>query len=221
LGTFQLFAKPSKLTPSDCFPRASCILRRARIKINAEKSDARGVGDAADLCLASKRFRAFGFICRPCELPVCRRGRRHRAPDYCFWNLRLQAYLGWHESRLLKRAGAMLEENDSLQRTPARRSWRATVTHFPLLHPAEATEKQNSEETVSWRAQIARLQPDNIDSQLNLASAALRFGQIDLARKTLERVAPRPGPGGFPYVAGWLARSEGNLAEQEHSSTSP
>jgi thioredoxin-like negative regulator of GroEL len=81
---------------------------------------------------------------------------------------------------------------------------------------AEATEKQNSEETVSWRAQIARLQPDNIDSQLNLASAALRFGQIDLARKTLERVAPRAEDQAvFHVVAGWLARSEGNLAEQE------
>jgi hypothetical protein len=34
---------------------------------------------------------------------------------------------------------------------------------------ADVTEKQNSEETVAWRAQIARLQPTNIDSQLNLA----------------------------------------------------
>src|SRR5438045_8722087 len=81
--------------------------------------------------------------------------------------------------------------------------------------PADATQKQISEETVSWRAQIARLQPDNIDSQLNLASAALRFGQIDLARKTLERVAPRAqDEAAFHIVAGWLARAEGNLAEQ-------
>src|SRR5205085_8659194 len=81
---------------------------------------------------------------------------------------------------------------------------------------AEATEKQNSEETVSWRAQIARLQPDDIDSQLNLASAALRFGQIDLARKTLQRVAPRAqDQAPFHVVAGWLARAEGNIAEQE------
>ncbi|HZR77589.1 MAG TPA: tetratricopeptide repeat protein [Chthoniobacterales bacterium] len=128
-------------------------------------------------------------------------------------------YSNWHESRLLKRASEMLEKKDFVS---ADRFARRVLEHdrdslpaFQIL--AEATEKQNSEETVSWRAQIARLQPDNIDIQLNLASAALRFGQIDLARKTLERVAPRAQDlAAFHVVAGWLARSEGNLAEQEH-----
>src|SRR6266567_9469384 len=127
-------------------------------------------------------------------------------------------YTGWHESRLLKRATAMLEKKDFVA---ANRLARQVLEHrrdslpaFYIL--AEATEKQNSEQTVSWRAQVARLQPDNIDSQLNLASAALRFGQIDLARKTLERVAPRTQDlAAFHVVAGWLARAEGNLAEQE------
>src|SRR2546426_2903258 len=127
-------------------------------------------------------------------------------------------YLGWHESRLLKRAGAMLEKNDFVTANRLARQvlarHRDSLPAFYIL--AEATEKQNSEETVSWRAQIARLQPDNIDSQLNLASAALRFGQIDLARKTLERVGPRAQDlAAFHVVAGWLARAEGNLAEQE------
>jgi thioredoxin-like negative regulator of GroEL len=127
-------------------------------------------------------------------------------------------YTGWRESRLLKRASAMLEKNDFVT---ANRLARQVVERHQESLPAfyilaEATEKQNSEETVSWRAQIARLQPDNIDSQLNLASAALRFGQIDLARKTLERVAPRAeDQAAFHVVAGWLARAEGNLAEQE------
>src|SRR6266404_4435019 len=127
-------------------------------------------------------------------------------------------YLGWHESRLLKRAGAMLEKNDFVTANRLARQvlarHRDSLPAFYIL--AEATEKQNSEETVSWRAQIARLQPDHIDSQLNLASAALRFGQIDLARKTLERVAPRAQDlAAFHVVAGWLARAEGNLPEQE------
>ena len=81
---------------------------------------------------------------------------------------------------------------------------------------AEASEKQNLEESVSWRAQIARLLPNNIDSQLNLASAALRFGQIDLARRTLDNVPKSARDlAEFHVVAGWLARAEGNLAEQE------
>ena len=90
-----------------------------------------------------------------------------------------------------------------------------SIPAFYIL--AEAAEKQNSEETVSWRAQIARLQPDNIDAQLNLASAALRFDQIDLARKTLRNIGPRAEDrAAFHVVAGWLARAEGDSAEQEH-----
>src|ERR1700730_9750752 len=127
-------------------------------------------------------------------------------------------YSGWREGRLLKRASIMLEKKDFIAANRFARQvldlHRDSLPAFYIL--AEATEKQNSEETVSWRAQIARLQPDNIDSQLNLASAALRFGQIDLARKTLERVAPRAqDQAPFHIVAGWLARAEGNLAEQE------
>src|SRR6266446_289981 len=127
-------------------------------------------------------------------------------------------YLGWHESRLLKRAGAMLEENDFVTANRLARQVLArhgdSLPAFYIL--AEASEKQNLEETVSWRAQIARLLPDNIDSQLNLASAALRFGQIDLARKTLQRIAPSArDQATYHVVAGWLARAEGNFAEQE------
>lgn len=128
-------------------------------------------------------------------------------------------YSSWHESRLLKRAEAMLEKKDFVSANRlARRVLEQDHDSLPAFQIlAEATEKQNSEETVSWRAQIARLQPDNIDSQLNLASAALRFGQIDLARKTLERVAPQAqNLAAFHVVAGWLARAEGNVAEQEN-----
>src|SRR5437879_10729898 len=68
---FRLSAKQSRPSPFEGTvlhaPVAFCD--RARIKIKClKKSDACGVEDAADLCLASKRFRAFGFICRPCEL---------------------------------------------------------------------------------------------------------------------------------------------------------
>ncbi|MBV9619203.1 MAG: hypothetical protein JO201_08320, partial [Verrucomicrobia bacterium] len=127
-------------------------------------------------------------------------------------------YSGWRETRLLKRASTMLEEKDFLGADRIARQvlehHRDSIPAFYIL--ADATEKQNSEETVSWRAQIARLQPDDIDSQLNLASAALRFDQIDLARKTLERIGPRAEDrAAFHVVAGWLARAEGNLADQE------
>lgn len=127
-------------------------------------------------------------------------------------------YSGWRESRLLKRASTLLEGKDYAGANRLARQAleidRDSLQAFLIL--ADATEKQNSEETVAWRAQIARLQPTNIDSQLNLASAALRFGQIDLARRTLERIKPKAEDrAAFHVVSGWLARAEGNLAEQE------
>src|SRR5205814_5017216 len=64
--------------------------------------------------------------------------------------------------------------------------------------------------------QIARLLPQDAESQLNLASAALRFGELDLARKALDRVpAADRHRAAFHVVAGWLARAQGNVAEQE------
>jgi len=128
-------------------------------------------------------------------------------------------YSGWRESRLLKRASARLENKDYTAANQLAREVLAlhqnSLPAFYIL--ADATEKQNSEETVSWRAQIAHLQPNDIDAQLNLASAALRFGQIDLARKTLEEIGGRAQDrAAFHVVAGWLARAEGNTVDQEH-----
>ena len=128
-------------------------------------------------------------------------------------------YSGWRETRLLKRASAMLENKDFVgANRVARQVLELHSDSLPAFYIlADATEKQNSEETVSWRAQIARLQPNNIDAQLNLASAALRFNQIDLARKTLADIGSRAEDrAAFHVVAGWLARAEGNAAEQEH-----
>src|ERR1700736_6634476 len=135
-----------------------------------------------------------------------------------FFSYGSKFYTGWREARLLRRATSMLEKKDFKAANQAARQvlglHRDSLSAFYIL--AEASEKQNLEETVSWRAQIARLLPDNIDSQLNLASAALRFGQIDLARKTLQRIGPRAEDrAAFHVVAGWLARAEGNLADQE------
>ena len=127
-------------------------------------------------------------------------------------------YSGWRESRLLKRASALVDSKDYVGANRVAREvldlHHDSLPAFYIL--ADATEKRNSEETVVWRAQIARLQPDNIDAQLNLASAALRFGQIDLARKTLDQISPRAQDrAAFHVVAGWLARAEGNVADQE------
>ena len=127
-------------------------------------------------------------------------------------------YDNWRQSRLLHRATALLQEG---KLSKAAQTAQELLARHPDSLPAlrvlaEAAEEQNLEDAVRWREQIARLLPTDLDSQLNLASVALRFGKLDLARQALDRV-----PSGdrdraaFHVVAGWLARAQGNFAEQE------
>lgn len=123
----------------------------------------------------------------------------------------------WHKGRLLAQAEEQLKQGnvdtaDALAR-------KALVIDSNSLQAcrilADATEKENEPETVAWRAQIARLDP-GLDSQLNLASAALRFGQLDMARDALGRVKPSDQEkAAYQVVAGWLSRAQGNVAEEE------
>ncbi|MDQ3413587.1 MAG: hypothetical protein M3480_01205, partial [Verrucomicrobiota bacterium] len=123
----------------------------------------------------------------------------------------------WHKARLLTTAAANLENGQLAEaETLARQALAIDVNSLVAARLlAESTEKQNRAETVAWRAQIARLDP-GLDSQLNLASAALRFGQLDVARDALARVAPEDhDKAPFHVVAGWLSRAQGNIAEEE------
>jgi hypothetical protein len=129
-----------------------------------------------------------------------------------------RAYSSWRETRLLRNASTLLAQDnfDGAERA-AREVLKRNPDSVPAFYIlAEASEKQNRPETVAWRAQIARRQPGNLDSQLNLASAALRFGQLDSARKALEHVSPADRDrAAYHVVAGWLARAQGSDAEVE------
>src|SRR5206468_13048535 len=127
-------------------------------------------------------------------------------------------YENWRERRLLDRATALLQEgklNKAAQM--ARELVRLHPDSFAALSIlADTAERQNLEEAITWRERIARLLPKDPESQLNFASAALRFGRLGLAREALNRVSPSDrDSAAFHVVAGWLARAEGNFAEQE------
>lgn len=129
-----------------------------------------------------------------------------------------QAYRGWRQSSLLDRAVSLMAKDDFEGASRAAREVlqinRDSVAAYHIL--ADASEKQNRSETVAWRAQIARLEPGNLDSQLNLASAALRFGRLETARKALDGVPPaQRDRAAYHVVAGWLARAQGNDADVE------
>jgi len=124
-------------------------------------------------------------------------------------------YKSWHEARLLQHASSMLQQQDySGAIRSAEKALEINRDSLPAFYIlAEATEKENRIETVAWRAQIARLVPNSLDSHLNLASAALRFGELDTARKALERVQPNDREkAAYHVVAGWFSRAQCNEA---------
>ncbi len=83
---------------------------------------------------------------------------------------------------------------------------------------AETAELAGKREAVSWREQLVALEPDVAANKTALASAAVRFGQLDLARKTLDAIDPS-GRGNVLYhqLSGALAIAEKKpaLAESE------
>jgi cytochrome c-type biogenesis protein CcmH/NrfG len=83
---------------------------------------------------------------------------------------------------------------------------------------AEIAELAGKREALSWREQIVALEPGVATNKTALASAAVRFGQLDLARKTLDAVDPS-GRANVKYhqLAGALAIAEKKpaLAESE------
>src|SRR6266480_5144866 len=127
-------------------------------------------------------------------------------------------YENWRERRLLHQATTLLQEGElskaaQIAQELARRH-PDSLAALSIL--ADTAERQNLEEAVAWRERIARLLPRDPESQLNFASAALRFGKLDLAREALDRVSPSDrDSAAFHVVAGWLASAEGNFAEQE------
>ena len=154
-----------------------------------------------------------------------------------FFGSARRIYNEWREERLLRQAGALLREQkfneasrvaqQALQLDPnslpafyilaeaaEKENQSDSLPAFYTL--AETAEKQNRDAAIAWRAQIARLRHHDLESQLNLASAALRFGQLDAARQALADVAPADREkAAYHVVAGWLARAEGNIPEQE------
>src|SRR6476620_9078865 len=135
-----------------------------------------------------------------------------------FVNYGSKLYENWRERRLLHQATTLLQEGKlskaaQMAQELARRH-PDSLAALSIL--ADTAERQNLEEAVAWRERIARLLPKDPESQLNFASAALRFGELDLAREALNRVSGSDRDrAAFHVVAGWLARAEGNFAEQE------
>jgi cytochrome c-type biogenesis protein CcmH/NrfG len=83
---------------------------------------------------------------------------------------------------------------------------------------AEVGELAGKREAISWREQLVALEPGAVANKMALASAAVRFGQLDLARKTLDAVDPSDRANvKYHQLSGALAIAEKKsvLAESE------
>jgi Flp pilus assembly protein TadD len=83
---------------------------------------------------------------------------------------------------------------------------------------AETAELAGKREAISWREQLVALEPGVTANKMALASAAVRFGQLDLARKTLDAVDPTDRANvKYHQLSGALAIAEKKsvLAESE------
>jgi predicted Zn-dependent protease len=81
---------------------------------------------------------------------------------------------------------------------------------------AETAELAGKREAVSWREQVVALEPNDAANRIALAGAALRFGQLDLARKSLDTV-DATGRANVKYhqLAGALAIAEKTMSVAE------
>ena len=83
---------------------------------------------------------------------------------------------------------------------------------------ADTAELAGKREALPWREQLVALEPDVAANKIALAGAAVRFGQLDLARKTLDAVDPSDRANvKYHQLAGALAIAEKKsaLAESE------
>jgi tetratricopeptide (TPR) repeat protein len=81
---------------------------------------------------------------------------------------------------------------------------------------AEIAEVAGKREALSWREQVVALEPTVVANKIALAGAALRFGQFDLARKTLDAVDSTARANvKYHQLAGTLAIAEKKSAQAE------
>ncbi len=129
-----------------------------------------------------------------------------------------RGYGAWRKHHLARQAQDFLAQKDySSAVLVARRLLQLDSQNIAACRVmAETAELAGRREAVSWRDQIARLEPLNAENQIALAGTALKFGEISTARGALERVAePSRANTKYHQLAGVLAVSEKNTSAAE------
>lgn len=129
-----------------------------------------------------------------------------------------RGYDALREKRLTRQARAFVAKGDYRSAVlVARRVLQLDQNNVAACRVmAEAAEIADRVEALSWRQRVCTLEPNVPENQIALAATALRFGEIDLARKVIESVAP-PARASVKYheLSGGLAIAEKQPAVAE------
>ena len=127
-------------------------------------------------------------------------------------------YLGWKERQLIRAARYYLNENNS-------QALRRILDEVLQINPnnleafrvsAQALLKEGNSKAMPWLRRAVELAPDNVDDQMALAEAALRFGQTQEAAKAVQDIqAKASGRADYHDLAGRVAQAMGQNAEAE------
>ena len=122
-----------------------------------------------------------------------------------------RVYGAWREKHLAKQTQEFFDRGDY-------KSAVLVARHVLQLNPnnlaacrimAKTAEIAGRSEALSWRQHIAALEPNVPENAIEFAAAALRVGQIDLAHKVLEAIAPAARTSvKYHQLAGALAVAE-------------
>lgn len=103
-----------------------------------------------------------------------------------------RAYGAWREKNLARQAREFFARGDYQSAVlVARHLLQLDQNNVAACRVmADTAELAGRVEAVSWRQRVVALEPNVADNAIALAGTALRFGQVDLARKILETVPP-------------------------------
>ena len=131
-----------------------------------------------------------------------------------------RGYGAWRKNHLSKQAQDFFARGDYPSAVlVARRLLQRDPTHLAACRlMADTAELAGRREALTWRERVVSLEPNLSANKVALAATAMRFGQLDLARKVLDGIKSDAG-GNVKYhqLAGVMAVAEKNssLAETE------
>jgi predicted Zn-dependent protease len=150
-----------------------------------------------------------------------RRWGRRLAACLLIAALAFGGYLGygaWHKNHLSKQAQNFFARGDYPSAVlVARRLLQRDPNHLAACRlMADTAELAGRREALTWRERVVSLEPKVSGNKVTLAATAMRFGQLDLARKVLDGVKAEAG-GSVKYhqLAGVIAVAEKNSSRAE------